>query len=62
MIYYMARNIKTEVKNLLADDLKKLEYELIVIKSLSKELTQRIYNIECLIRLINKNYESSNSL
>jgi hypothetical protein len=58
----MARNIKTEVKNLLADDLKKLEYELIVIKSLSKELTQRIYNIECLIRLINKNYESSNSL
>jgi len=58
----MARNIKTEVKNLSADDLKKLEFELIVIKSLSKELTQRIYNIECLIRLINKNYESSNSL
>jgi len=54
MIYYMARNIKTEVKNLSADDLKKLEFELIVIKSLSKELTQRIYNIECLIRLINK--------
>ena len=50
----MARNIKTEVKKLSADDLKKLEFELIVIKSLSKELTQRIYNIECLIRFENK--------
>ena len=50
----MAKKIKIEAKNIQPENLKRLEYELIVIKSLSKELTQRIYNIECLIRLINK--------